>query len=99
MLEKEKQTALYGQIREIAEKYGAEKVVLFGSRARKDHYEKSDIDLAVYGCRCFDQMLLDLEENLWTLLALDVVNMDCIAKDSELIQEIERDGVMLYEKI
>lgn len=37
------------EIREIAEKYKVEKVILFGSRARGDFHRTSDIDLAVKG--------------------------------------------------
>ena len=33
----------------LARKYQIEKVILFGSRARGDNREKSDIDLAVSG--------------------------------------------------
>lgn len=44
---------VYRQIAESAAYYGAQKVVLFGSRARRTNGEKSDIDLAVYGCRNF----------------------------------------------
>ena len=33
----------------LGEKYHADKIVLFGSRARGDHKERSDIDLAIYG--------------------------------------------------
>lgn len=37
------------QIREIAEQYDLHRVILFGSRARGDYKERSDIDLAVCG--------------------------------------------------
>ena len=40
---------LYTQLTALAAKHGAQKLVLFGSRAREDHTERSDIDLAVYG--------------------------------------------------
>ena len=40
---------LYTQLTALAAKHGAQKLVLFGSRARGDHTERSDIDLAVYG--------------------------------------------------
>ena len=42
---------VYRQIIEIAKKNKIEKIVLFGSRARGDNQPKSDIDLAVYGCK------------------------------------------------
>ena len=40
--------ALYTQLAALAKKYGARRLVLFGSRARGDHRPDSDIDLAVY---------------------------------------------------
>ena len=40
---------LYTQLAALAQQYGAKRLVLFGSRARGDHHERSDIDLAVYG--------------------------------------------------
>ena len=51
---------LYRLIAAAGARLGAGKVVLFGSRARGDHRERSDIDIAVYGmpqkiARCFAQ--------------------------------------------
>ena len=37
------------EIRDLARQYDVEKVILFGSRARGDYKERSDIDLAVSG--------------------------------------------------
>lgn len=37
------------QIGTYARQYGADKIVLFGSRARGDYGERSDINLAVWG--------------------------------------------------
>jgi len=36
------------EIEKIAQKEKLNKVILFGSRARQDNAERSDIDLAVY---------------------------------------------------
>jgi len=36
---------------ELAQHYDVKKILLFGSRARGDNGEKSDVDIAVYGCR------------------------------------------------
>lgn len=89
---------VYLQIAQIAQRYSPEKVVLFGSRARGTNREKSDIDLAVYGCDSFGKLYDALNEELWSLLTLDIIDM---RKDisPELQQEIMRDGVTLYEKI
>lgn len=90
---------VYRQIAESAAYYGAQKAVLFGSRARRTNGEKSDIDLAVYGCRNFSGFFDYLQEELWSLLKVDVINMDEKFLYGDLKKEIERDGVVLYEKI
>lgn len=74
-------------------------MVLFGSRARGDHREKSDIDLAIYGCSDFLAFSDQLEEELWSLLRLDLIDMNGMFVSKELIDEIERDGVILYEAV
>lgn len=89
---------VYEQIREMAKQHGAEKVVLFGSRARGTNGPRSDIDLAIYGCRDFDKLYDCLQEDLWSLLKLDIINMDSRISE-ELKAVIKRDGVVLYEKI
>lgn len=68
--------SIYHQIGEIAQQHQVTKVVLFGSRARKTHGAKSDIDLAVYGCTNFRDLWFDLQENVDTLLDFDLINMD-----------------------
>lgn len=81
----------------IAKKNAIKKVILFGSRARGDNSERSDIDLAVSGGNALN-FQYDLEEEAWTLLMFDVVNLNReISK--ELQAEIDRDGVILYEEI
>ena len=77
-----------------------EKIVLFGSRARKTNWERSDIDLRI---STFDSELhldfIDSLNELDTLLMFDVVNRRSFNYSSALNQEIERDGVILYEKV
>lgn len=82
----------------LAKEYDVAKIVLFGSRARGNNYEKSDIDLAVYGCEKHADFVLDVEEKVWTLLTFDIVDMDKPVSE-DLRAEIERDGVIIYEKI
>ena len=80
----------------IAKRYGVQKVILFGSRARGDNGERSDIDLAVSGGE-IGEFAEAVEEEAWTLLMFDVVNLDRKISP-ELQTEINRDGVVLYEK-
>lgn len=86
-------------IKNLAEEYDVQKVVLFGSRARGDNDPKSDIDLAVYGCADFTNFSLDVDERVWTLLMFDILDMDRYDYSQELLQEITRDGVTIYEKV
>ena len=60
---------------------------------------KSDIDLAIYGCADFGGLSDSLNEDLWSLLKLDIINMDDKYVSAELVSEIEKDGVVLYEKV
>ena len=80
----------------LARQYGARKLVLFGSRARGDFRERSDIDLAVYGMLPENRTSFWLDaEDLPTLLTLDIVH---VAPDmnSEFLPHIEKNSVILY---
>ncbi|HIV90417.1 MAG TPA: nucleotidyltransferase domain-containing protein [Candidatus Eisenbergiella stercoravium] len=86
-------------VREIsfyAKKYGIEKVVLFGSRARGTNTERSDIDIAVYGGD-FDSFYWDIKEKVHSLLMFDIIEADQKVSE-DLKQEIEREGIVIYEK-
>lgn len=87
---------IYSQLAALARKYGARRLVLFGSRARGDHRYNSDIDLAVYGMpqEKRARFWLDAEE-LPTLLKLDIVHIEP-GMDPAFLKNIERDGVTLY---
>lgn len=80
----------------FAQKYAITKIILFGSRARGTHTERSDIDIAVYGGD-FEHFYWDVKEKTHSLLMFDIVQADVTISD-ELKQEIERDGVTIYEK-
>ena len=84
------------EIIKYAEIHGVEKVILFGSRARGTNRERSDVDLAVSGGNIRD-FRFDMEEEAQTLLMFDVVDLDHRISE-ELREEIERDGVVIYEK-
>lgn len=89
---------VYNQIREICAEERAARVMLFGSRARGTAEEKSDIDLAVWGCPDFPHLEDRLDNELWSLLQLDVVNMD-ESSSHELLEEVLKDGKVLYEEV
>ena len=82
---------------ELAQKYGVEKVILLGSRARGDNWERSDVDLAISGGnRTMFSLDVDEIENVPTLLMFDVVDLDRECNE-DLLAAIKRDGVVLYE--
>lgn len=84
-------------ISDYAKRYGVEKVILFGSRARGTNSERSDIDLAVKGGNV-DEFRFAMDELVRTLLMFDVADLSD-NPSRELLSEIERDGVVIYEKV
>lgn len=89
---------LYNEIAKAAKLYNASKVVLFGSRARGDNRERSDIDLAVYNMSESNQILFaEALEQLHTLLDFDLVFVSD-RTNKELLNNIEKDGVVLMRK-
>ena len=78
----------------FAIKHDIQKIVLFGSRARGTHRERSDIDIAVIGGDA-DAFYWDIKENVHSLLSFDIVDLDSGASE-DLKKEIEKDGVILY---
>ena len=85
------------EIIEVAKKHKIEKVVLFGSRARGDYNKVSDIDIAVTGGD-IAEFSIDVDEETNTLLQFDVVNLEGSVQ-KELLESIEREGIVIYEKI
>jgi predicted nucleotidyltransferase len=76
-----------------------EKAVLFGSRAKGNFYEGSDIDIAVFGEKLnFEKMLeisIDLDK-IDLLQTIDLVHFEKI-KEAELKKHIERVGIKIYD--
>ncbi len=81
----------------LAKAYDVDKVILFGSRARGDNRERSDIDLAISGGN-YVEFALAVEEVVPTLLMFDFVVLDEFLS-AELREAVEREGVLLYEKV
>ena len=78
-----------------------EAIYLFGSRARGDHRERSDIDIAI--------LCPDANENDWlsiiklideadTLLPIDCIRLDKESQNSALRLQIEQDKKLIYER-
>ena len=87
---------LYTKLANLAARYGARRLVLYGSRARGDFHERSDIDLAVYGMPENQRGGFSMEtEDLPTLLKLDIVHVSQ-GMDPTFLKNIEEDGVTLY---
>ena len=74
-----------------------DRVILFGSRARGDNRERSDIDLAIQGGDTV-AFAANVDEDIPTLLMFDVVDWDKPVQ-KELLEEIRKDGVVIYEKV
>lgn len=85
------------EIRQLAQKYGIDRVILFGSRARGDYQRVSDIDLAVSG-KDVVRFALDVEEETSTLLKFDIVDLKGPVQE-ELLDSIASEGRILYEKV
>lgn len=85
------------EITQLAQEHKVEKVILFGSRARGDYKERSDLDLAFRGGSS-SRFILDVDEKTSTLLEFDIIDLDK-PLDEALRESIDREGILLYEKI
>lgn len=76
-----------------------ERIVLFGSRARGDALERSDIDLAV-ACPGADARawpdIVEAADEAPTLLQVDLIRMETAS--AELVRQIAQEGRVLYER-
>ena len=90
---------LYSQLAALAKRYGAKRLVLFGSRARGDNRYNSDIDLAVYGMPEGSRSDFWMEcEELPTLLKFDIVHITD-GMNPVFLANIKKDGVELMDKL
>lgn len=79
-----------------------EKVILFGSRANGTFRPRSDMDIAIF-CPSADthqwNEILNIVEDADTLLSIDCVNLNDLPLNSALKENIEKNGIVIYEKI
>lgn len=76
------------------------RVILFGSRARRDHEDRSDIDLAVDAPQmdilAWDRLCFAVAENTKTLLPVDLIWLQQASVG--LAERIQDEGVVLFER-
>ena len=87
---------IYIKIKNIADKYSKYQFKIFGSRARGDYKDNSDIDIAVFGDIKDDEeyKILDEFDLLDIPYTVDVVFMKKINK-KEFINSILKEGVVV----
>jgi predicted nucleotidyltransferase len=79
-------------------------VYLFGSRARKDHSESSDLDIAVYVKENIKQDYFDIKSDLYLKLSrvLKINHIDIVVmnqcRNLMLLDNIITHGQLIYEK-
>src|SRR3989344_2584760 len=89
--------ALQFKIKEVAQKYNASLIVLFGSQATGHTHSKSDIDIAILSRSILDKfkIMSDLED---IFKRDDIEVVDLANASPTLMYCVVRDGVLLYEK-
>ncbi len=77
-----------------------DRVLLYGSRAKGNYRNGSDIDLTLIGSNIDFDMLLKIENELDDLLLPYKIDLSIFNKieNSDLIEHIHRVGTIFYEK-
>ena len=84
-------------IKQVAERFGAERILLFGSCVQKTQEEANDIDLLVYGLDAFQHS--DMAREIMWVPELDNKPVDLVrAEDDPAIIVYAEKGVPVYER-
>lgn len=77
-----------------------DKAILYGSRAKGNYRESSDIDLSIVGKTIDLEIILKVENELDDLLLPQNIDLSIFYKieNESLIEHIERVGIVFYEK-
>ena len=81
----------------LAQKYGAERIFLFGSYARGDMTDSSDIDLRIDKGSIRGLALAALLVDLEDALGIPVDLIPTTSLDTRFLESIHPDEVLLYE--
>ncbi len=81
----------------LAKAYGAERIYLFGSYARRDMTEHSDIDLRIDKGQIRGLALAGLLVDLEDALGVPVDLLTTSSLDERFLSSIQDDEVLLYE--
>lgn len=81
----------------LAQKYGAKRVYLFGSYARRDMTSNSDVDLRVDKGEIRGLALAGFLVDLEDALGLKVDLIPTTSLDNQFLSTIQEDEVLLYE--
>lgn len=78
-----------------------DRACIFGSRARGDYKETSDIDIVLYGDNLNHtlntKIFYDLED-LYLIYKIDLINFNSLKDDDKLKENIINEGVEIYVK-
>lgn len=92
--------SIKNELKNLAKEFDLSELILFGSRATGECWERSDIDIAARFSSPKQYMeFCDRVEEIPTLLMFDVVNLSSDMIDLNLQKSIRDEGVVLYEKI
>ena len=78
----------------FAKKYSINKVILFGSRARGDNTERSDIDFIAYGVKDIETLREEIDE-IMTLKKIDIFDYDEVC-NQYLREDMDEYGRKIY---
>lgn len=90
-------------IKKVFSKYlEIDRACIFGSRARGDYKETSDIDIVLYGDNLTHtlntKIFYDLED-LYLIYKIDLINFNSLKDDDKLKENIVNEGVEIYNGI
>lgn len=94
--------SIINKIIEILKKYEeVSSAKIFGSRARGNHRNSSDIDIALFGdnlTHAINTKIFFEIDNLYLPYKIDLINFNTLKSDDKLKENILKEGVDIYAK-